>query len=452
MGQVAIVIGFVLVIFTLIDTFFTVMNYNQRGVLVNPAIALEWRFIHWLVRPLNRRLRVGIYRALTGVILLSGIAIWVTGILLGFALIYFGAMQMGHLHAGPGSPGGFVGAMYFSIAQFATVGAIGMTPDATLVSILSVSETLISVLLLSLVITYLVNIFNAIEALRTLCACFPSRYDYVTAPLATLAPYLPREDKVSLETHLAATREAMNAYFDCIASDHSSIYFYSGKDRFSMPFAVFNIAGTLEGLKSGLPLNHPASKLPELERLLDSFESCRGQVYELFRWPEPEGAKPVDSDTFVARAEKAAALDGDLAVGPIPNAGFDHQAPLPARLEQNLNLKRQWEEDHTEMFESADQYISRFVKLRLVALRMSEIEPTNDWQNEYQAYVDWLSFAPVADDFIRRTSHLFDYNPTYNLGEDAANSPISLYGWQAEDPVPPAVAAQKAQSSSAKKS
>lgn len=433
MGHVTIAIGAFLVLFTLADTFFTVLNYNERGILVNSAIRLEWRVIHWFARPLPLRTRIAIYRALTGVTVLSGIVIWVAGIVLGFAFIFYGEMQLGRLKSGDGAPGGPVGALYYSMAQFSTVGAAGVTPESTWVSILSVAETMLSVLLLSLVITYLVHVFTAIQALRNLCACFPSRHEYVTAPLSTLAPFLPREDGSSLEAHLATCRQMMNGYFDAVAADHSSVFFYSGKARFAMPFAIFMLAGTLEGLQYGLPRQHPMSLLPELSRLHESFDTRRKQVYDLFRWPMPVSPTPLEPETFASLAQKAAQtiVAGEVpeALRKVPKAGFDHEAPLPKRVAQDFNVKKSWKEKHKEIYETDEQYAQRFVKLRFAAGRLARIDPPTDWVDLHQTYVHWLGFAAAADDLIRRTSELFDYHPACDMGDVDAGQPLALYGW-----------------------
>lgn len=437
MAHFYIVTGAVLVALTLLDTFFTVLNYNQRGLMFNWLIATEWKFLHWLFRPLKLETRSRIYRVMTGFTLLSGILLWVGGIILGFALMYYGLFEFGTLKAEDGAPSGFAGALYFSIAQFATVGGQGIQPLTAAGNLLSVGEALFSVMLLSMVITYLVNIFSSIEDLRTYCACFPSYSHNVDSPLNTLAPYLPEEGINSLESHLVAVHGAMNSYFDSIAADHSAVYFNSGKPRFMMPFAVFSTAETIEGLKAGLGTDHPASKLPELERIEISFQKNREQMYNLFRWKAPKGAEPMPADKFLAAAEKAAELHPDP---PVTDPGLLDRKPLPVRVVKNLHVKEQRRVFRTEQFQTDEQYVERFVRLRQVVTRLAEMNIPSDWSKEYDAYCTWLSHVPISDDFIRRTSQLFDYRPIVEIGPDSSGAPIALYGWQSvsgkQDPRP----------------
>lgn len=427
MAQFFIVLGTILVLVTLLDTFFTVLNYNQRGLMFNWLIGFEWKFLHWLFRPLKLNTRSRIYRAMTGFTLISGVLLWVGGIILGFALVYMGFMERGILKVDPGAPGGFMGALYFSIGQFATVGAPGIEPVTTGANLLSVIETLSSVMLLSMVITYLVNVFSSIEDLRTYCACFPSDGNQVDSPMNTLVPFLPQEGQVSLESHLSDVRSAMDQYFDSIAADHSAVYFNSGKPRFMMPFALFFTAETIEGLKSGLGQDHPLSKMPGLVRLEMSFTNAREQMYELFRWKAPKGAKPMDIDDFTATAEHAAQVP---VTKPLAAPGHLNRKPLPIRVAKNLDVREQKRAFRTEQFQTPEEYVKRFVRLRQVVLRLAEMDTPTDWRKEYDAYRAWLEQVPISDDFIRRTSELFDYRPVVEVGPNSSGAPLAMYGWQ----------------------
>ncbi len=390
MAYLLIAIGTLLILFTLVDTFFTVLNYNQRGLFFNRFLRWQWKALHWIARGFSAKVRRPFYRSLTGLTLVSGISLWVVGIVGGFGLIYLGAIQLEHLKVQSGAPGGLVGGLYLSIAQFATVGAYGLSPQVAWVSVISALETLLSVLFLSLVIAFLINIFNSIEALRTLCACFPNSVTCVTPNTDSLIPYLPVEEPTSFEQHLATTRSSMNEYFDSIAADHSALYFYSGKDRFAMPFAVYMVSGTVAGLGYGLPPEHPKSKVPELIRLRDSFEGVRRQMYALLKWKDPEAISPLGIDEFTVRATQVAQVE-------VSSRDRDH--------------------------------VSRFVSLRQSVSEMAELTPPTDWAGEYDSYTSWLLFTVSADDFIRRSSHLFDYRPELVPEVEHSTIPVVEYGW-----------------------
>ncbi len=429
MAHLYMFLGVALVAIMLLDTFFTVLNYNQRGVVVNRAIAWEWRFLHWLFRPLNLHWRSMIYRTMAGFTLFSGILIWAGGVMFGFALIYYSAWLQGNLILEAETPQGFAGALYFSLGQFTTVGATGVKTNGTPLAMVSVVETLISVTLVSLVITYLAGIFRAINALRDYCACFPSASQQVSAPLLGLAPFLKADSLSSLDSHLQTLRESMNAYFDAIAADHSAIYFNSGKPRFMLPFAIFSTASTVEGLTYGLDPSHDARNLPELIRLSESFANDREQIYDLFRWRTPQSADPVSEKKFVRVAVKTS---HHAKAAEIHGPGLRQSAPFSQRVAKNMNVTRQKTDFRTQKFESPEDYVVRFVRLRQVMWQMVGKPEPHDWANEYDQYKAWLGFVSVNDDFIRRTSHMFDYRPIVCLRPATGNYPLETYGWQSQ--------------------
>lgn len=392
--------GSLLVLFTLADTFFTVLNYNDRGLFFNRAIRGAWTIEHFLFKPLRYRSRRATYRALTGVNLVLGIGLWVFGIVFGFSLLYYGAGQLHLLQSSGGSSPGFSDSIYYSIAQFSTVGGAGYTPAAPWLGILTVIETLLSVVLLSMVITYLVNIFSSIEALRTYCACFPNSAAEVTSPLGDVATYLPNTNSFSLEAHLITIRESMNGYFDSIAADHTAIYFYSGKDRFVMPFPVFMTAGVIEALQYGAKGRQGIGRVPELDRLEDAFSGNRDQIYQLFRWEKPPAPEPLKAADFAAVATEM--LSGEVLSG---GAKSSHPDTV------------------------ATTYVHRFVNLRTGVAALLGESASTDWPSEYSNYVDWLKFAGMVDDFIRRSSTLFDYRPQFDGKPFELTPPLELYGW-----------------------
>lgn len=380
--------GILLVVVTLVDTFFTVLNYNEPGLITNRVVVQEWRFIRFVTSRLNGHVRRFVYRQMTGVMLTSVILVWLAGLILGFSFIYMGALQSGALTHDQGAPPGYWGALYYSMGQFSTVGSTHFSPETTWVNMLSVIETLLSIVLLSMVITFLSNVYSSIQALRTLCASFPAPGSKVGSPVDTLAPYFPSQDTWSLEIHLVAVRGNFNTYFDSLAQDHSSLVFQSGKDQFSMPFGVYMTAGTLEVLRFGLPEQHVARSLAELERLHYSFTGCQEELYGLLRWDLPEAATPMEEAEFWREWKSASAGEcgGDFSV-------------------------------------------VRFHRLHQVTADLAQISPDYGEEDLYRTYCRWLEAITQYDDFISRSSRYLGYRPATSGGRFPLIDPIDKYGW-----------------------
>lgn len=387
-----IVLGAFLVVLTLADTFFTVLNYDERGIFVNRFVRAEWAFLRSVTSRLCGSHRRFVYRQMTGVLLVSIITLWLSGVIFGFALIFYGALNLEALKPADAALADFWGALYVSIGQFSTVGADNFSPGQNWLGILAVGETLCSVVFLSMVITFTVNVYNAIQALRTFCATFPSSHPQVTSPIDELAPYFPGGDHMSLENHLSDMRSNLNGYFDSLAQDHPAYYFQSGNDRFALPFGVFMVAGHIEGLYGGLPKDHPARHLPELSRLLDAFEGCQNQIYRRFGWRMPTQPEPISKQDFLEKYNGLTASNLPQTTG-------------------------------------REDYIERFKTLTVSMVSMAGISVENTSEDLYHRYCSWLQFVVNTDDFIYRTSKHLGYRPAYLVGNYGFCPPLTYYGW-----------------------
>lgn len=391
MDIVWIVLGALILVFTLTDTFFTVLNYNERGLFVNWFLRGEWVVLRSCIAKTPVKARHWLLKQTTGMVLLSAITIWLLGILLGYALIFYGAIGLGSVQSSSG-PAGFWDAVYLSIGQFSTVGVEHISAVHRWAEILTVVETLTSIVFLSLTITFLTNIYNCIQALRTLCASFPSASNDVTSPIDSLAPFFPFGSTHSLELHLIDSRVNMNAYFDSLMQDHSGFFFQSGSDRFAMPFAVFNVAGTIEGLRYGLPTGHPASRRPELDRLEDSFLGCVHALRSRYNWAHPGKPTPLSSEDFSDAC--ATWTHGDK--------------------------------------DKTDPQVARFCTLVSSMATMSELQDpfsSDDRDDLYHRYCGWLNFVVSADNFITQSSEYLLFQPRVQSGQYPFEPPIKDFGW-----------------------
>ncbi len=379
-----ITLGAILIVYALLDAFFTVLNYNENGLLVNRLIGAEWALIRTATSRASGNLRRFIYRQTTGIIFVSVIMWWAAAIIIGFALIFYGGHGLGALRMDNTAPRGMLGALYFSAAQFTSVGVADIAPKVGWIGILSVAETFIGVILLSMIITFLFNIYTAIQALRTLCIVFPSVDRQVTSPLETLRPFF--SDGVAapaLEAHLATVRNRFNSYFDTLAQDHLAYYFQSGQDRFSLPFAVFQVAGTWESLWVGLPSNAEAANLPELQVLSTSLIRNQRQIFDRFKWVQEDAPVPVSSEEF-----------------------------------------------HRQMSGTpTDPQLIRLRELQLATQETTGIRGAPLTSVDYDRYVHWLCVRSRVDQMLDLTSKQLGYRPTLVPAIPAERVEAQRFGW-----------------------
>lgn len=378
-----IVIGAALLLLTLIDTFFAVLNYNESGIIVNRVARAQWVVIRSITRRLPRPWRSFALRQTTGIIIVTVIFAWLIGVIFGFALIYYGALELGAIKLDPGAPEGFWAALYLSIGQFSTVGVENMSAAFPIIDFLTVIQALTSVVMLTMIITFLFNVFNGVQMLRSLCADLTMPDGGVNEPLTVLEPYFPGGQAKDLERWMQSTWGDMNLYGDTLRQTRTAYYFQSGEHQFSAPFALGTLSGIIGALRWGMPVgSSPVASLPGLLRLEESMHAAQS-------W-----------------------INSKMIKG--------HAAPIPdplseADFTQALSLL------HTpgNIGVSADEWVTRFDRMcrayaRLTSPDQSEQSALDaDPAEAYQRYVAWLPYGAQQEHIITAISRDLDYQPLF---------------------------------------
>lgn len=369
-----IVLGVVILVVTFLDTFLAVLNYDEAGILVNRVVRWQWVLLRSFTQRVSRRWRPLVLRQVTGVLLLTTILGWICGMVLGFTFVYLGLIGLGAFQIEQGVVPDFVGALYLSVGQFATVGADNISPAGGWVNLVPVLEALMSVVLLSFTITFLSNIYGVIQLLRSLCADFFQTGPGVGSPTEALRPYFPDGRPRDIDRHLNELADDFNLYCDSLRQDHAAYLFQSGEDQFSLPFALYMTSGVVGALTWGLPSGHDATKSPSLVRVREAFDDFRVRRYRMMRWPVPAAPQPVSAERFAA-----------------DSAAFDAHA---SRLD-------------------VDPWVLRFLALNREMANMIGAERPTEPDDPYRRYVQWLAFARPAQQFVTRVARDLDYQPVY---------------------------------------
>ncbi|MDQ2661704.1 MAG: FUSC family protein [Actinomycetota bacterium] len=375
MDVVWIVLGVVLLLVTLLDAFLAVLNYDEAGLFVDRIVRGQWLLLRAVTRRMGRRWRPIVLRQVTGILILVTILWWVVGIVLGFTFIYLGAMGVsGAFQASTGVTPDFFGALYLSVGQFSTVGVDNIAPGAVITNLLTVGEAMISVVLLSFIITFLVNVYGVIQALQSLSASFFRAGRGVGEPIDTLMPFFPDGGSRGLGGHLDSVLEKLSAYADGLAQNRAAYYFQSGRDQFSLPFSLHMTAGIIGALRWGLPTGSEPSTEPGLIRLTDVYEDFRQRMQQALGWSTVPVPVPVSAQQFASAA-----------------AAFD---------EPRLGA-------------GVDSWVRRFLVIDRRMARLTRSGAPFEVADAYRRYAAWLPFEFQAQSFVAAVSRDLDYQPIY---------------------------------------
>ena len=360
-----IILGTAVLIVAFVDVFLVVLNYEETGFLATRLCRLQWYGLRSVTRRLSRRWRPFALRQVTGLNVLLSVTIWLGCVVVGFGFIYYGLMVGANFeYDGHGVGAGLFSALYLSAAQLSTVGTSQINAQTDLLRALTIAETLCAPLLITLILTFLLGVYQVIRDLRTLSSHFSDAEHGVGDPIVNLAPYFPEGQ--GLDGYLQAINDSFWSYADGLRMHHVAYFFQSGRDQFSLPYVLYMFGGTLAALRWGLPAGNSVAKQPLLVRLSSQFERFVDYLHEQLRWTSavPE---PVAFEDFAAA--------------------------------------------HLGTVETRDIWVARFLHLTDEMSRLAKLAAAGDSQEVYARYRQWLPFAHRAAQATLVVSLDLDYQP-----------------------------------------
>src|SRR6202522_3637743 len=266
-----IILGSAVLIVAFVDLFLVVLNYEETGFLATRLCRWQWYGLRSVTRRLSRRWRPVALRQVTGLNVSLCVTVWLGCIVIGFGFIYYGLMVGANFeYDGRGTGAGLFSAMYLSAAQLSTVGTSQINAQTDFLRALTIAETLCAPLLITLILTFLLGVYQVIRDLRTLSSNFSDAEHGAGDPIVNLEPYFP--DGHGLDGYLQAIDRSFWAYADGLRMHHVAYFFQRGRDQFSLPYVLHMFGEILAALCVGLPAGNPLAKEPLLVRLSSQFE------------------------------------------------------------------------------------------------------------------------------------------------------------------------------------
>jgi hypothetical protein len=365
MHEFWIILGTAVLIIAFVDIFLVVLNYDETGFLATRLCRLQWYCLRSVTRHLSRRWRPFALRQVTGLNILLSVTVWLGCVVVGFGFLYYGLMVGANFeYDGRGVGAGLFSAMYLSAAQLSTVGTSQINAQTDALRALTIAETLSAPLLITLILTFLLGVYQVIRDLRTLSSNFSNAEHGVGDPIVNLEPYFP--DGHGLDGYLQAINDSFWSYADGLRMHHVAYFFQSGRDQFSLPYVLHMFGETLAALRWGLPPGSSVAKEPLLVRFSSQFERFVDYLHEQLGWTSavPE---PVSFEEFAAA--------------------------------------------HVGTVQTPDIWVRRFLHLTAEMTRLAKLGATVDSQEVYSRYRQWLPFAHRAAQATLVVSLDLDYQP-----------------------------------------
>jgi hypothetical protein len=168
MGWLEMILGVVITWAVLVDVFITILYARiGSGILGYRLAKLIWYVFRWATKPLGAKR--GLALSYCGpVILVALILLWTLGLDLGAALIIHPNLG-GSIVSGHGDTAtDFITALYVAGSSLSVVGSSSYEPQTDLFRLVYLFNSLVGATLISLVTTYLLQVYNALLRRNTL--------------------------------------------------------------------------------------------------------------------------------------------------------------------------------------------------------------------------------------------------------------------------------------------
>jgi hypothetical protein len=365
MREIWVFLGAALLIVALADVFLVILNYDEMGFVATRLCRWQWYCLRIVTRRLPPRWRPFALRQVTGLNVLLSVTTWLGLVVSGFGFMYFGLMEGANFeYEGRGVGPGLFSAMYLSAAQLSTVGTSQVVPQTNVLRALTIAETLSAPLLITLILTFLIGVYQVVRDLRNLSASFSYPEHGASEPLAVLEPYFP--NGVGLDEFLQEINGGLWSYADGLRLHHVAYFFQSGRDHFSLPHVLRMLGETLAALRWGLPSESSISRQPLLSRMIFRFDRFLDYLHDQLGWTDA--------------------------------------IPVPISFEEFSAI-------HQCATDSQDPWCSRFLCLTRAMERMERRAPPSESRDAYLRYRQWLPFAYRSERAMSAVSWDLDYQP-----------------------------------------
>jgi hypothetical protein len=227
-------VGFCTVLFTGIDVFLTVLYARSGTGLISPKLNLYiWLIFRQIARLFSRRKQT-ILSFCGPTILVTLLSLWVFLFIFGFALIIWPQLGNQVVATDGQDPATFWSAFYYSGYSFSTLGTGDIVPESDFYRVLMVVQSVIGFSLFTLIITYFLNLFNAVRRRNVFALSLHSK----TLGTADPSEYVSR---IAGDDELIITQQQFGEISVKLTEMLESHHFYPILQYFRFPEILYGI-------------------------------------------------------------------------------------------------------------------------------------------------------------------------------------------------------------------
>ncbi len=235
-GRAVQALGFALVLVVLTDVFFTVLfPASGHGPVRRPFSRWTW----WCFAALGRRMgpsRRRRFLAYSGPVQITGtIFIWVSVLLVGWALVFQPALGHAVKAATGPTDTGFDTALYYSGFALTTLGTGDVVATTGAYRLLTVVEAGVGFSVLTMVLTYFLSIYSALVSRKSFAAALHHRTFGTGVPVQLLVGLTDDGELPQARQELSSIAQFLTHTFETHRSYPVLRYFHFREHRYALP-------------------------------------------------------------------------------------------------------------------------------------------------------------------------------------------------------------------------
>ncbi len=258
-------LGAVLVLLVAYDVYATILHARARSGPISEVLnRVVWRAGRALAFRFSRARRHRILNTIGPLLMPSLIVLFITFLITGFALIYYPRMPAAFA-VGPeaaGSP--LTESLYFSGVTLTTVGYGDIAPRTQQMRLLALVESASGFALISLAVTYLITVYNALERKRAIALSFYHQAEEGANVAGFIAHHFVAGRFYGLEAALRTAARDLQGLLEAHVEHPVIHYFHPVEIYKSLPRVLFLTLETCAVIHSSLDreeyveiCNHP---------------------------------------------------------------------------------------------------------------------------------------------------------------------------------------------------
>lgn len=376
--------GIMIVSVVLLDVFLTVLDADGRSIMSGRLYRAFW----WLWRHFARLLPKGtedVTLSLGAPLMIPlAIAVWILGLVTGFALLYFGGFSPDEVVTGGGSQPSLSNAFKLSWVTLSTIGFVEISPSNMPYSMAVALEAILGGIVLTLTITYYLNVHHVVRTYNEFVSFIEHHTEDVERPFASLGSTLDGGTFTG-ETFVARLHDEVSALHEGLRRYPIVYYFRTVRADRGLPKTLARLRKIAGGLSFTMP------------------------------------AHPSLSRSMAVRALRRALVDlaADLQARYVPvNTRTTARTAAPAvfvAVARGRSL-------------SPDVWVERFLQEVDVARAAADIEHVGTLAQLYDAYTAWLPFTLSLGDFEAAIANDLGYSQRLRPGRSSSLVSILAQG------------------------